>query len=267
MRPYRLGCVREPRIIIFDFETLPDLKALHRVIPQLSNYPGLTLKAQINSILCCAWKVFGQPEVHLIKSWGRPEWKVNINNDKPLLKDLIKIIAGADAVVTHNGRRFDWKVLQTRLLINKMKPMHDIPHIDTCTLARSNLTMFNNRLNNLGEVLVEDSKMENGGWDLWTRIQFHQNPKDLKLMGEYCKQDVVLTEGVFKPLMPFAKNIPNYNLWTVGAKKNLCPSCGSTRLRSNGYRATKTMCYKRLKCYDCGSSARTDAKGYAPRSI
>jgi len=47
-------------------------------------------------------------------------------------QEIYKVLSEADAVVTHNGKRFDWKFLQTRLIKHKLKPMSKTPHIDTC---------------------------------------------------------------------------------------------------------------------------------------
>ena len=258
--------VKDPRIVFFDLETLPNLYEVHKVIPGLSSWPGKTLKAQINSIICCGYKVLGENKTHCLNAWDFSRWEKDINDDYTLLKEIVKIMKTADAIVTHNGKRFDWKFFQTRLLLKGLDPMHDIPYIDTCQLAKRNITMDRNSLNTLGEHLVGDTKLENGGWDLWQRIQFEDNKADRDLMEKYCKQDVDLLEKVFIKLRPFAKNIPNYNMWRPGQTK-ICPSCGSTRLKHNGYRNTKTMSYKRLRCMDCGSSSRTDMYENNPRSI
>jgi len=234
--------------------------------PGMSNYPGLTFKAQLSSILCAAWKVHGEEKTTVIKAWDYSRWNKNINDDYTVVSEIVKVMSTADAIVTHNGKRFDWKFLQTRLLLHGLPPLPSIPHIDTCTLAKSNIFMFNNRLGNLGQAFVKDDKIDNGGWDLWTRIQFERKPKDLKLMADYCKQDVDLLDKLFKVLRPFAKNIPNHNLFLPGQTK-VCASCGSTRLIKWGYRYTKTNAFPRLRCKDCGSTNATDASGKNPRSV
>lgn len=237
-----------------------------RYFPRLSDWHGKTFSATLSSILCASWKVLNEPKVHTIKAWDFSRWSRDMNDDYTVLKEIVKVMEGADMVVTHNGKRFDWPFFQTRLLTHGLKPMHEIAHADTALLARRNLKNIDNRLGTIGREFCKDTKLENGGWDLWERIQFETTQKDLNLMQKYCEQDVLLLEKVFKLLRPFAKNIPNYNLHTVG-EQNICPSCGSSRLRHNGYRSTKTMSYKRLKCLDCGSSSRTDIRGLMPRSI
>jgi len=246
------------------------MKEAMKVWPQLSNYPGLTLKATITSIICAGWKVLGEKKTHCINAWDFSRWKSNINDDYTVCKEIYKVLSTADAVVTHNGKKFDWKFLQTRLMYHKFKPLYKIHHIDTCEVAKRNLYSFNNRLGYLGEWMVGDKKLENGGWNLWVDVS-EKKKKAMKLMTDYCKQDVDLLEKIFVELTPLVNNIPNHNLyrteeqWMEDAK--LCPRCGSENMKFNGWRTTSTMKYQRLLCNDCGGSSRTNASGSQPRTF
>lgn len=256
----------KPKIIIFDLETLPNLPEALKIWPQLSNYPGRTLKATVSTIICAGWKYYESKTTHCINAWDFSRWKTNINDDLSVVRKIYHVLKDADAVVTHNGKRFDWKFLQTRLLFHRMPPLHKIKHIDTVDLAKRNLYSFNNRLGYLGEWLVGDKKMEHEGWNLWVKTH-GKDPKAMKIMADYCKQDVNLLEKVFKVLRPFATDIPNHNLYLGMNDKRVCSRCGSKRIRTNGYRETQVRVYQRLRCRDCGGSDRTDARGYMPRAI
>lgn len=253
-----------PEIIVFDLETMPDLTEALKVWPQLSDYPGKTLRATITSIICFGYKYLGEKQTHCINAWDFPEWKKNKNNDKRLVKAAYDILSKADAIVTQNGKRFDWKYLQTRLLKHGFPPLHHIPHIDTKALASQNLFSFNNRLGYMGEWMVNDKKLDHQGWDLWVDVYNDKNAAK-KLMTKYCKQDVALTEKVFNKLRPFATNLPNHNLWSDD--KRVCPTCGNKSLKSYGWRHTKTKSYQRLRCRKCNSFMRLDARNQNPRSI
>lgn len=262
----------EPRIILFDIETLPDLFEISKVYFGLSDYPGKTRKAQLSSILCASYKVFGEPEIYTLKAWDYSRWQTNINDDYTILKEIVKVIGNkeVDAVVTHNGVRFDWPFLQTRLGLQEIDFLTEIPQIDTCLLARKKLKMDSNALGKLGIQFFGEDKMKTGGANLWHRIQWYKEQVDLDLMQKYCEQDVLLLEKLFKKLRPFCKNIPNHNLYKVGGNTdNLCPSCGSTSKfhKQHGYHYTKTMFYERLKCKSCGSTFRNDKRGNMPRSV
>lgn len=90
-------------------------------------------------------------------------------------------------------------------------------------------------------------------------------------MEKYCKQDVVTLEALFDEPKPFTNQIPNHNLWLDKDREEhpekVCHNCGSEELRSNGWRHTITMSYRRYVCKDCGSWGRFDLQGRKPRGI
>ncbi len=268
-----------PRIILFDLETVPNLFEALKVWPQLSNYPGITLRASITSIICAGWKVLGSKEVQCINAWDFPEWQNNIvvdfqdvkascpfpdvNNDYALCKAISDVIVKADCIVSHNGRRFDWKFLQTRLIYHDLPPLPTIHHVDTCAEAKKHLFIFNNRLQTIARYLTKMEKRDHEGWDLWVKVWLRHAESQIE-MTEYCKQDVLVLEAVFNELRPVIKTLPNYNLFNP-MRKNACPGCGSTRLQSRGKYISKTRRYKRYRCKDCQSWSRTDANDEVPR--
>lgn len=247
------------KIILWDLETLPDMKAVMREFPGLSNYPGLTLKASINSIICFGYKVLGEKDAQCVNAWDfATRWKKNINDDYKVVEAAYNILKDADVVVTHNGKKFDWKFLQTRLLFHGFPPLPKIIHIDTCSESKKHLLTFNNRLNTLGQFLVKDKKLENGGWGLWVKVA--DKDKDaMRLMAKYCMQDVVLLEKVFKKLKPLLTQLPNKNLWT--GKTHSCPNCGSDNVQKRGRYVTKENAHQRYQCQDCGSWSFSTTKG------
>jgi len=247
--------------VFFDLETLPNMREAMKVWPQLSNYPGLTLKASITSVICAGWKVYGKKKARCLNAWDFATWEEDINNDYEVVKGIRDVLVDADAVVTQNGKKFDWKHLQTRIMYHKLPPLPKIHHIDTRELASRHLYLFNNRLGTMGKFLVDDDKLENGGWDLWVDVSLKKK-KAMKLMTKYCIQDVNLLEKIFERLKPFA-NLPNRNIFT-GDGDN-CPNCGSSNLRSEGWRVTSTQKYRRKRCMDCHTYCRTDLKEKNPR--
>lgn len=265
--------VTEPRIIFFDLEVLADMREVRKVFFQLSNYPGLTLKATINSVICAGYKVYGEDRAHCISAWDyQTAWRKDVNDDSRVVKALYEVLKDADAVVTHNGKRFDWKFLQTRLMKWGLPPLGKIRHIDTCAVAKANLMAFNNKLETLSSFLTDEEKMESGGAALWCAVA-ERDPEAQKKMSDYCMQDVVALEAIFKKLKPFIKNLPNYNLYQLPTLAKLkvpeivCANCGSTRLRNEGTRTTTTRTYKRYICRDCHTWQHTDTKDMNPRPL
>lgn len=254
----------DPRIICFDLETIPNLPEALRVWPSLSYVPSGTIRASVSSIICAGWKVYGKSEpVHCINAWDFPGWTYDVNDDRALCEAIAPVIAEADCVVTHNGKRFDWKFLQTRLRKHKLPPLPPIHHVDTCSEARKHMLVFNNRLNTVAKFLTEKEKKEHEGWELWVKVH-GRNAEAMRTMTEYCMQDVLVLEDVFAELRPLIQTLPNQNLFSP-LKEKVCPNCGSTRLKSEGRRYTKTKAYRRYCCADCRAWCHTDLKDEVPR--
>lgn len=260
----------KPKIILFDIETIPNLKVALEVWCQLGSWPGRTMKAQVTSLACVGYKYLGHKATYCLNAWDYPAWDNDVNDDERLTREIHKVMSQADAVITHNGKRFDWKYLQTKFIKYDLPPLVNIKHVDTCQLAKKHLFMFNNKLDNLGQYFVKDKKLENGGWKLW--VKTHARKKTYqKLMTKYCKQDVVLLEKLFEKLRPFAGNLPNMNLHRTQKQIDdqlwVCPSCGSQDYNYDGWAHTKTKSYRRMRCKNCHSVSRFDANERNPRTV
>lgn len=257
----------KPKIVLWDLETLPDVRKHIRNLPEYnSDRYGLTLKADVNTILCFGYKLYNQGKVECKNVWDFKSGQKNINDDYELVKFAYNMLHDADAIVTHNGINFDLKFLNTRLSIHGLPPLPKITHIDTCSLSKNKLFLIKNRLNSLADALSTERKMENGGWSLWERLALskwegskEQISRDKNTMSKYCKQDVVVLEKVFDKLKPYMSTLPNRNLFDGDGFD--CPSCGSHKMQKRGEQKTKTTIYQRYQCQDCGSWSKEMKKG------
>ena len=260
---------KPPKIVAFDLETIPNLREALTVWPQLSNYPGQTLKASINSIVCFGWKILGEPEAQVISAWDFPSWLHDVNDDRELLRFAFDVLKDADVVITQNGKAFDEKVLQTRLLLHGMDTLPKLNHVDTKLLAKK-FSFFSNSLKYLSSQLSpERQKIENEGWNLWVRVHSRE-AEACEEMARYCKGDVEALEAIYRKLRiasSGANALPNHNLLQVQGMKEVCPHCGSTRSIRFGVRYTATYSYQRYQCCDCRSYFRTDMQNKNPRAI
>lgn len=250
------------KIVVFDLETIWNIDELAREdrMFNIANYYGRTMKADINSIICFGWKVLDGPS-GVVSAW---DFEGDLNDDAAVCAFAYDLLHDADCVVTHNGKRFDWKFLQTRLLINGLPSLPKIPHVDTCILARKNLSLFSNRLKDLAAQFTPERKLDTGGKKLWTRV-YKGDKKAMKEMAEYCEQDVITTEAVFKYLRQFSSNLPNINL--IRGTTHSCPGCGSKNVQKNGKRVTKTAINQRYRCLDCGVSSYTTGEDKVLRAV
>jgi DNA polymerase elongation subunit (family B) len=246
--------VKTPKIIIWDIETLPDFPQVMKVYPGISAYPGLTLKASISSIICVGWKELGSKRLNCISAWDfKTRWQKNVNDDYSVCKAAYAVLKDADCIVTHNGKRFDWKHLQTRLLVNGLPTLPKIPHIDTCSVAKRHLLSFNNRLNTLAGFLSDTKKLEHEGWELWEKV-WKRNHAAMMKMEKYCIQDVVVLEKIFKRLRPLMGDLPRYNLFN--GNSHSCPNCGNLKLTRDGTCTRTNGLFQRYICKECGTMSQ-----------
>lgn len=193
------------------------------------------------AVICACYKWENERKVYAL-TWDK------YKNDKQLLAKLTKVMLEADEIVAHNGDKFDQAWIRTRCLFHGIPMPPTYVSIDTLKAARSRFKFNSNRLDYLGQFLQLGQKMETGGFDLWKKITLNNDKKSLKQMVEYCKNDVVLLESVFKKLNPY---IPSKT--RCSDDKESCPECGSHNSVSNGVRRTISGgLYRRLNCKDCG---------------
>ena len=258
-----------PRIVLFDIETIPNLLEALKVWPQLSDFEGRTLKADITTVICFGWMRLGDKKAKVETAWGLSggvsRWG-DVNDDYLLIKRAHAILVDADIIVTHNGKRFDLGFINTRILYWRVKKkdksltvLPPIPHIDTCQIARSKMYLFSNRLSRLGGFFGVGEKIDTGGWDLWVDV-WHKKAKAMRLMAKYCKGDVELLARIFTEVKGISKDIPNMNLFS---SRPVCPRCGHNALRKDRLRTLKSKIVQTYSCRVCGSWTQMDVKAKA----
>lgn len=254
----------KPKIVMFDLETLPDMNAAMERFAGISQWPGKSIGADMNSIICFGYKILGDKRARCESIWDiDPDWSKNVNDDSALCQFIYDTLHDADGIVTHNGEKFDIKVLNTRLKKYGLPGLHKILHVDTCQLAKSKLKLSSNSLDNVASHLGCRRKLKHDGWGMWVRVR-QGDPTAARLMAKYCIQDVEVLHEVFEALRCFTSKIPNYNLFD-GAKQ-VCPSCGkATRQKSKGWKHTSTRSYRQKICGHCGSVYRLDSSESNPR--
>ena len=229
--------------------------------PQLSDFPGRTLKATLSSVCCFGYKVVGSSETRVLSLWDYPSWQSDVNDDRRLVRDAARVIRTADVIVFQNGKRFDWPFLQTRLLKNKLTPLPKILSIDTKNEAKKHLLSFSNSLKYLAAQFTDQEKMENDGWDLWVRVH-SRDAEAQDTMAAYCAQDIIATEALFEALKPYMTTLPNMNQFSL--EGDLCPNCGMASLKKRGTSLKKEQTMQRFQCMSCAAWSQQPKRG-APR--
>lgn len=243
----------EPKIIFWDLETLPDPNMVLKNLQSIGNWPGRTMKAEMNSIISFGYKFLGADEAEVVNAWDFPNWDEDVNDDSALVGFIYEMLKQADGICTHNGKSFDVKVLNTRLAKHGYPPLHKIPHADTKIVAKRGLSLYSNSLNNVAKFFGCENKLKHDGWDMWMAM-YKRDRRSMDLMSRYCAQDVEVLEQVFLKLRPYMKNseLPNYNIFTTHGVP-VCPNCGSDKVHRNGTRMLKGGPEQRYLCTQCGT--------------
>lgn len=235
-----------PRILLWDIETMPNVAAVFRLFGQDYISPDNLLQERY--MVCASWMWLGEDEVHSVSVLDDPKrYKKDPHNDYAVLKKLHEVMHEADVIVHHNGRAFDSKYLATRLLIQGFSPLPPIPQVDTMAIAKRRFMFNSNKLDYIAKALGVGRKLHTS-IDLWMTILKggKEAEKSIEYMVEYNQQDVFILRDVFLKLRPW---YPDYiNRLMFNPTELACPFCGSKQYQSRGEHKAKTRSYKRYQC-------------------
>jgi hypothetical protein len=234
-----------PRVILWDVETSHNLVAVFQLANQDWIQPENII--QERHLICGSWKVLGERDIDSVSLLDDPKtFKRDPHNDYYVCKKLHEMLMSADAIVHHNGNKFDIKFVETRLLMHGFSPLPPIVMIDTYQVAKNRFLFNSNKLDYLGQYLgVGRKKPTTNG--LWLRV-LNGDKSAIEDMVAYNKQDVALLERVFMKLKPYIANHLNRQLFG----KTGCPRCGSSKVQSRGMHRAITRSYRRFQCQTCG---------------
>ena len=164
------------------------------------------------------------------------------------------LLEEADAVVHYNGTKFDIPTLNKEFILLGLDPPASYKEIDLLKVARARFKFPSNKLDYVAQALGLGKKTQHKGMALWKGCM-ENDPASWKTMEKYNKQDVVLLEKVYKRMLPWIKNHPNYGLY-VDTDRPVCRNCGSPKVTKKGIEYTQVGQYQRYKCSKCGMHIR-----------
>lgn len=247
-----------PKVLFLDIETSPLLGQVWQLFDQ-----NISLNQLEKDwfILAFATKWLGEKEITYFDSRNSKD----IENDKPLLKELWKLLDEADIVVGHNSNKFDIKKINARFVLNGMKPPSSYKKIDTLVLAKKHFNFTSNKLEYLADKLnVKYKKLKHAkfqGHELWKQCLLG-NMDAWAEMEKYNKNDVLALEELYDKLKPWDSTI-DFNLYS-DSEENVC-KCGSTEFVKYGYAYLSAGKYQRYQCKSCGHETRDNTNLLSPK--
>jgi predicted RNA-binding Zn-ribbon protein involved in translation (DUF1610 family) len=242
----------EARILLCDVETSP-----------LESYTwglweqnvGLDMVKNEWSILSYSAKWLDAKRVMYADAGGRGA--EHVRDDGALMAGLWKLLDAADIVVAHNGKRFDVKKINARLILNGLPPYSPIKVVDTLLAARKHFAFTSNKLEYLSKYLTDTQKSKHkkfAGFELWAQC-LKDNPAAWAEMRRYNRQDVVSLERLYLKLRPWIAGHPSVTVHTDPTKPS-CPHCGGHVQRRGVSVVRAGGSYPRYQCQGCGAWSR-----------
>lgn len=238
---------KEPKILIWDIETSPNL-----ILDFSCGYNKSITHGQIleeRKIVGICYKYLNADKVYHLK-WKAKGKGVDAKRcDRDLVEKFSKVLMDCDVAVAHNGDGFDYKWLKGRALFHRLPPVTGVQTIDTYKLSKANFNLNSQKLDYLSQFLFRKHKLSTN-FSLWKKVWLNHR-KDLKYMMEYCEVDVRLLEDAFKEIIPYCEKLPVSLGMLQGKTRDDCPSCGSSKYIKYGTKISRVGRYQKYQCQDC----------------
>lgn len=235
------------RLLILDIETSPNVAHIWRLHgEQHVSREQLQVPTEV---LCWAAKWLGEDEVTFASQWGK-------GGRERMVRKMHALLDEADAVIHYNGKQFDVPHLNTEFALLDLWAPSPFKQIDLLLCVRKNFNFPNNQLAYVAPALGCPGKIDTGGHELWVDVLARKR-KALRLMEEYNRNDVVITEALYAKLRPWLSGHPNRRLYDGG---DGCITCGSEHLQRRGFAYTGAGKFVKYQCQDCGKYMRASSR-------
>lgn len=244
-----------PKIIGLDIETAP-ISALVWGAGGKPQFVGLDMVERDWTVLSFCVKELGKKKTVYHDTAENEDG--NLLNDEPLLRKLWKILDEADFVIAQNGKNFDLKKINARMIELGFPPYSPVVVIDTLLISRGVASFTSHKLAWVTRN-YENAKLKHEefpGIELW-REYLKGNPRARAVMKKYNIVDVISMEQYYLDLRPWAIAHPNVAAYYKDSKLR-CHRCGSTHmtLQDKPYR-TNAGEYEQYRCGTCTGLSRT----------
>lgn len=223
----------KPKILLLDIETAPGIAYYWNLYDDSIPLDRIIAPSRI---LCASFKWYGEKGGEtFVSEWG--------DGQRKMLQVIRDAMSQADAVVTYNGTKFDFKWLRGEFIAKRIRPQGHFANIDLYKLVKQ-CRFDSGKLDYVAKYLEIGQKTKHAGFKLWRDV-LAGDEKARRKMETYNRKDVRLMVGLYKLMAPYIENHPS--LHGPG-----CSVCGSKKWHKRGTRKTKVYEYDRLECQVCG---------------
>ncbi len=235
--------------LVIDIETSPILGYFWELGTQ---YVGTDQIVKDWHIMSWAAKWEGDPDSKIIYR----DVRNSKGDDKPILKELWKLLDQADIVITQNGKKFDSRKINARFMIHRMPPPKPYTHIDTYRLVKQVAAHTSNKLeyltNRLNSKHKKTAHRKYPGRSLWTEC-LKGNIEAWNEMKHYNIDDVLATEELYSNIKAWTtESMPK--MYVLTDRSDTCSTCGYIGpMRKGKDRVRKSGVYTQNSCVKCGA--------------
>lgn len=169
---------------------------------------------------------------------------------------LHELLSNADMIVSYNGDKFDMRHINREFVERGFPRPRPIASVDLLKTVKKMFNFPHNRLDYVCSVLLGETKLETGGFDLWPAFMAG-DPKAEKTMRKYNIKDVLLTEKLYKHLRGWIPNHPFASSTQIemGDSRSdyACGTCESKDIRLDRPRRTRCFAIRTFQCNTCGA--------------
>ena len=167
-------------------------------------------------------------------------------NDKHIVKRMSDVLMKADAHVTYNGKRFDWRWIQRRRWIHGLPLLRTLPHIDLMYTARSHL----GRGYSLKGISMDDPTLKGLAKSPVTGAQWVKavagDERALRYVEVHCDKDVLVLEHEYERMQSVVWMHPRLN-----DDRGKCKFCDGRLIKRGAARTAAVNRPTQYQCVDC----------------
>jgi DNA polymerase elongation subunit (family B) len=230
------------KVLVLDIETSPNVAHVWGLWDQTVSLSQLQ---ETSNVISFSAKWLGSKKTEF--------YSVHHDGKERMLSKAYQLLTEADVVIHYNGSDFDLPHLRREFLLAGMPPPSPVAEVDLLKVVRGRFKFVSNKLEHISKSLKIGQKVKHAGHELWVKCMAGDK-KAWATMRKYNMQDVVLTEKVYKRLLPWISNHPHLGVYNEG--KDCCQRCGGTQLQRRGFYRTTTSTFQRYQCSKCGSWSR-----------
>lgn len=232
----------EPRILIYDIES-----------------GGLN--ADWAGMLCFGYEWYGTGRTKVISLLDTNTWcvgcrRVDTLTDAPLVTRVRELLCEADLLVSwygREGRGFDSRFINARLLAARLPPLPRIPQVDLHVTMRDRFKMGSNRLANVQRFLRLDEEKTPLEQTQWQEARVG-DMRALRYVVAHCRADVKVLREAYTILRPWVLTHPRVKGYSDAEGRPLCPVCGEGVMARDKTRLTRTKGWTvQYRCPRCGA--------------